>query len=74
MYCRVLTKELFSVLAFCLPASQPAIRPTSARRMDPVFSGKSGDSRLKHESVVPKNVYPLCHSLSFDFSFYRLIF
>ena len=33
------------------------VRPTSASCMGPVFSQKNGDSRLKNESVVLKNVY-----------------
>ena len=44
-----------STLTCILSASQPAIRLTSARRMGPQ---KNGGSHLKHESVVPKSIYP----------------
>ena len=39
-------------------ASQPAIRPTTTRGQGSSFSHKNGNSHLKYESVVPKNVYP----------------
>ena len=43
---------------FCLPAYLPSVRPTSARRKDPVFSHKKGDAVYKYESIlVLKNVY-----------------
>ena len=73
--CSITCKEVLKIQTpqvFCLPTFQPAIRPTSVRCMYPVFP-KERRSLFTHESVVPKNIYPQRHHLSFGHLFYSLI-
>ena len=54
----------------CRPASQPAIRPDSARCTAPEIQHSKGYPFPKFTKLVPKTIYPLQHGDSFILPFF----
>ena len=64
---------LFACLPTRLPVCRTCIKPTSSRRIGPVFS-QHKISTHKHRSVVPIKIHPLHHDESFHPSLLPFLF